>query len=140
MNRDSLRDLLIQDEGLELMPYKDSLGKLTIGVGRCLDTVGITKQEAFYLLENDMSKAVSDCRDKIPCFNQLDDIRQNVLASMCFNMGIEGLLEFKKVLSCVAAKDFTQASMEMMNSKWASQVGKRAVRLAEMMRAGQIPN
>jgi len=148
MNRDSLRGLLIKDEGLELRPYFDCCGKffrdckcehqgkLTIGTGRNIEDVGISDQEAGFLLENDMSKVVSYCREAYPWFNGLDDSRQNVVASMVFNMGPMKFSEFKKMIAAVSAKDFSEASNQMLQSAWAGQVGERAVELADMMRVG----
>ena len=89
---------LRKDEGVgpvvngRLMPYKDSLGYLTIGYGRCLDKVGISRDEAERLLENDVSSFVSLCIQNIPFYGKLDAVRQSVLANMAFNLGINGLL------------------------------------------------
>jgi lysozyme len=69
----------------------------------------------------------------------LDDVRQRVLANMCFNMGIGKLLGFKNFLVAVQAKDWTKAVAEMKNSAWFKQVGQRAVRLASMMESGNDP-
>lgn len=136
MNRDKLKELLIYHEGLKLKPYKDSVGKLTIGVGRNLEDVGITEQEALYLLDNDISKVVSYCRTAFPWFNGLCDTRQNVVASLIFNIGAKGFSEFKKLIAAIERQDFDAAANEMKLSRWASQVGKRAVELADMMRSG----
>ncbi len=136
MNRDSLRVLLIRHEGLRLKPYKDSVGLLTIGYGRCLDNVGISEAEALVLLDNDISKAVAYCREAFPWFNSIDDSRQNVIASMVFNLGAAGFAEFKKLIAAVIRADFSEAANQMLLSRWAGQVGPRAVELAEMMRAG----
>lgn len=138
MDRNKLKALLIRHEGLSLKLYKDSRGLLTIGYGRCIELVGISEGEANYLLENSMGAVVCFCRDKFPWFNSLNDDRQNVLCSMAYNMGSEKLLEFKKMLAAIAAKDFEQAATEMLCSVWASQVGSRATELADMMRTEDI--
>lgn len=136
MNRDRLRALLIKHEALRLKPYADTAGKLTIGVGRNLEDVGISEQEAMFLLENDIGKAVAYCRQAFPWFNALCDSRQNVVASMAFNLGAAKLAEFKKMLAAIAKSDFETAANEMLCSAWAGQVGPRAVELAQMMRDG----
>lgn len=136
MNRDSLKNLLIRHESLSLRPYKDTEGKLTIGVGRCLDTTGISSIEANYLLDNDISRVVSECRTSFPWFDGLCDSRQNVVASMAFNLGLNGLKGFVKFLSAVEKKDFDEAANQMKLSKWAGQVGVRAIELSNMMRDG----
>lgn len=123
-------------EGLRLKVYKDSLGFNTIGYGRCLDTQGITKAEAMFLLENDITNVLDYCQSTFTWFDDLDDTRKNVVASMVFNLGASGLAEFKKTIAAINKKEFDQAATEMLNSKWAAQVGKRAVILSQMLREG----
>jgi lysozyme len=136
MNRDSLRALLLKHEGLRLKPYKDTQGFLTIGVGRCIETTGITENEAMIMLEGDISKVVSYCRDAFPWFNALCDTRQNVICSMVFNLGAARFSEFKKMIKAVEEMDYATAANEMMLSMWAAQVCSRAAELAQMMRDG----
>lgn len=136
MNRESLKSLIIRHEGLSLVPYKDSVGKLTIGVGRCLETQGITPIEANYLLDNDLNRVVSECRSSFAWFDGLCDSRQNVIASLVFNLGLNGFKGFVKLIAAVERKDFYDAANEMLLSKWAGQVGERAVELSSMMRDG----
>jgi lysozyme len=139
MNAARLKLQLVRNEGIRLKPYHDSVGKLTIGVGRNLDDVGITNLEAKMLLENDIERVESDLRVHLPLYSSLDDVRQRVLMDMAFNMGVAGLLGFQKMLAALAARDFATAKAEMLNSKWAKQVGIRAIRLAEMIETGQDP-
>ena len=136
MNRDVLRALLIKHEGLRLKPYIDSVGKVTIGVGRNLDDVGISEKEAMILLDNDVARVVAECRENFAWFNSLCDARQNVICSMVFNMGLDHFKEFKKMIAAIECGDFASASNEMKASKWAGQVGKRAIELAQMMEDG----
>lgn len=136
MDREKLKALLIRHEGLKLTPYKDTMGFLTIGVGRNLDGCGISEIEAMVLLDNDISKAVAYCRDAFAWFNGLDDTRQNVIASMLFNLGAAKFAEFKRMVAALEKRDFDTAANEMLISKWAGQVGARATELAQMMRDG----
>lgn len=136
MDKQRLIQQLILDEGLKLFPYKDTVGKLTIGVGRNLDDKGITKQEALMLLENDILE-VEKQLNKFQWFKELDSIRQEVIANMVFNVGLSRFLQFKKMILALQNKDFNTASEEMLNSKWAEQVKQRAVRLAKQMKTGQ---
>lgn len=138
MNRDALKALLIRHEACSLKPYKDSLGLLTIGIGRCLETQGISAVEANILLDNDLARVVSECRSTFTWFDGLCDSRQNVIASMVFNLGLNGLKGFTKMLDAVARGDYEAAASEMCASKWAGQVGRRATELAEMMRKGDV--
>lgn len=136
MNRLALKARLIRDEGLRLKPYKDTVGKLTIGVGRNLDDRGISVDEARILLDHDIDDHENELRAKWPHYDKLDDVRQEVLLNMAFNLGVPGLLKFVNTLAAVVAGDFDAAAYGMLHSKWASQVGKRASRLAEEMRTG----
>ena len=129
---------LIKHEGLRLKPYRCTAGKLTIGIGRNLDDRGISQQEAYAMLERDVLDCEQAMLDEIPeVYNKLDEVRQSVLLNMCFNLGIKGLLEFKNTLAFIKAGDWERAANGMLASKWAKQVGRRAIELAEMMRKGQ---
>ncbi|MFZ9654660.1 MAG: glycoside hydrolase family protein [Limnohabitans sp.] len=132
-----LQKQLILHEGVRLKPYRCTAGKLTIGIGRNLDDVGISQEEALGLLRNDIARALSAVRIELPWFDRLDDIRQRVVVDMAFNLGIDGLLAFKQTLAAVASGDYDRAATEMLNSRWAAQVGERARRLARMMRTGR---
>jgi lysozyme len=130
--------MLRLDEGLRLKPYIDSLGHMTIGYGRALNRRGITKQEAEWMLEDDACDALSQCSRRIPSFRALDIVRQTVLVNMAYNLGINGLLNFKRMLAAIDRKDWDEAALEMVHSNWHHQVGPRALRLEAMMRTGEM--
>jgi lysozyme len=136
MNR--IKAQLVRHEGLRLKPYRCTAGKLTIGIGRNLDDRGISQKEAYAMLERDIHDCEQCLLDEIPnVYNGLDEIRQSVLLNMCFNLGIKGLLGFKNTLAFIGAGDWERAANGMLASKWAKQVGKRAIELSEMMRKGK---
>ena len=137
MTPTSLRDQLIRDEGLRLMPYTDTTGHITIGVGRNLSDAGISNSEAMAMLENDVARTVSRLLDACPWVAQLDAPRHAVLVGMAFNLGVVGLLQFRQFLACVQAGNWELAAHEMLSSKWAEQVGARAHRLAQQIETGQ---
>lgn len=137
MNRDAMLSLLIQDEGLRLKPYKDTVGKWTIGIGRNLDDVGITEAEAKYLCLNDITRVERDLDSKLPWWRgALNEKRQLVLASMCFQLGIGGVMKFPKFLAALQRGDYADAANEMRESLWAKQTPARCERLARMMVEG----
>lgn len=138
MIREALLTQLLADEGIRLKPYRDTVGKLTIGVGRNLDDVGLSQEEAMYLLANDVRRTYGELLDALPWVANLDHARQNVLTNMAFNLGIKGLIGFKHALSCVQRSAWNEAADAMLQSKWARQVGARAVRLATVMRTGKL--
>lgn len=126
-------------EGVRLKPYTDTVGKLTIGCGRNLDDKGITEEEADYLLSNDISAAWLSLVSRLEFFSRLDTVRQAVLLDMAVNLGVDGLLKFRKTLGLVEGARYAEAAVEMLDSQWARQVGTRAERLSRMMRSGEWP-
>jgi lysozyme len=136
MNMDALIADLTRDEGVRLKPYLDTVGKTTIGVGRNLTDVGISEDEADYLLHSDIARTVADLNRKLTWWSTLDEVRQRVLCNLCFNLGINGLLTFHNTLEAVRSGRYGDAADGMLASLWARQVGPRSLRLAAMMRTG----
>lgn len=126
---------LIRDEGEKLKPYADTVGKLTIGVGRNLTDVGISQDECDLLLQNDVARSAAMLDRDLSWWRTLDPVRQRVMLNMAFNMG-GGLLTFVNTLAAVQKGDYNAAASGMLQSHWATQVGARAQRLADMMRTG----
>jgi len=139
----NLLNQLRRHEGLRLEPYKCSEGYLTIGFGRNIETNGISEAEAEFMLSNDLIACENELKDE-GWYNQLDETRRAVVLNMAFNLGKPTLLKFSKFIGRLSDNDYEGASKEMITgsdgvseSKWASQVGKRAYELAEQMRTGQ---
>ena len=119
------------------MPYRDSVGKTTIGYGRNLTDRGLSATEAEHLLMTDALDVLTDLSERLPFWRDLDDVRRVVLADMGFNMGAQKLISgWPNFLAAVARKDYTTAADTMLASKWRRQVKGRAVTLAAMMRNG----
>jgi len=131
--KDELIQLLTRHEGLRLNPYKCTAGYLTIGIGRNIETRGITKQEAEYLLSNDIDHFTAELNKRVFRFNTLPELAKIVLIDMAFNLGVDGLLKFTKTLSLISEGKYKEASKEMLNSAWAKQVGPRAYELSGML-------
>jgi lysozyme len=131
-------NILKEHEGLRLKPYKCTAGKLTIGYGRNLEDRGITEPEAFFLLTSDIHDISRELEIRIPFFNNLNDTRKAVLVDMAYNLGINGLLQFKNMLIAISHNDYVTASVAMLQSKWADQVGKRSVELSKLLVSGKV--
>ncbi len=129
----SIEEQLIEHEGFEPKVYHCPAGRLTVGVGRNLEDKGITREEAIYLLRNDIKECESDLRTIFEDFEALDQSRKNVLIDMRFNIGPNRFRQFKKMIAAVRQKDFKLAAEEMEDSNWYRQVGNRAKNLCEMM-------
>lgn len=139
----------MEAEGFRAKPYLDCCGKywrecrckdkgaLTIGWGRNLDDVGITKLEAEVLLDHNLADAEQECRRAFEWFEALNHPRQRVVTEIVFNIGLPRFLGFYKAIDAIAARDYATAAAELLASKWANQVKGRAIRLAAVMRDGR---
>ena len=136
MNRGQLIEELKRDEGVVLTLYKCSAGKNTIGVGRNVDDRGITEDESDYLLSNDIDLCVKELESTFTWFQTLSDTRQRVMVNMCFNLGLSRLMGFRKFLAAMEAGEWETAGVEMLDSKWARQVGPRSTRLRDLVLEG----
>ena len=138
MNLNKLEAQLVRHEGVVLDMYRDSVGIWTIGVGRNLEHVGLRNEtEARYLLRSDIVAIRTELEKALPWIGDLNDVRQRCLMDMAFNLGVAGLMKFSKTLRLAADGHFSAASQEMLRSRWAGQVGQRAITLSEMMATGK---
>ena len=135
MNRDQLQEDLILDEGIRLKPYRCTAGKLTIGIGRNLDDVGISRAETMALLAADIARAEQGLDSYAPWWRSLPEPAARGLVNMAFNLGAGGLAGFRGMLAALRAGDYALAAAEALDSKWAKQVGDRAVRIAALFRS-----
>jgi len=146
-----IRALIKRHEGLRLKPYRDTGGVWTVGYGHNLEATGepipdqISEREAEDLLERDLAKATLNCEFFIRGYDALDPVRKAVLVDMCFNMGLgsaesgKGLLSFRNTLALLAEGQYERAAENMLVSRWAEQVGDRAVEDARMISTGLWP-
>lgn len=129
-----IKELLIKHEGLKLFVYKDTMGIDTIGVGRNLINRGITKEEALLMLDNDIKDFTSQLVKALPWVLTVPEQVKIVLIDMGFNMGIQGLLQFKNTLEHIRLGQYKEAADDMMKSLWAKQVGIRAIEDCDILR------
>lgn len=130
----NIYEQLERDEAIKTSPYRDSVGKLTIGVGHNLDDKPISRRAVRVILEDDVADARRDLETALPWVTRLSEPRQGVLLNMCFNMGIGGLLTFKKALTAIQLGSWDVAAAEILHSKYADQVGPRAHRLIQQLK------
>ena len=134
---------LASEEGFRPYCYRDSLGYFTIGIGRLIDQRkggGISREEAEYLLANDIDKVSKQLDSSLPWWRELSTTRQVVIASMAFQMGVGTLLTFTSTLRFIRIGDYFSASEAMLDSRWAAQTPARAKRLAAAMRTNDSSN
>lgn len=124
-------------EALRLHPYLDTAEppKITIAWGRNLTDNGLSEDEAEYLFQNDFKRCQNDLNKHQWYLMQPQNVK-DALMNMCFNLGINRLSGFKRMISALEAKNYTVAAMEALDSKWAMQVGQRAKDVALLIRQG----
>mgnify|MGYP003136846940 FL=1 len=137
MNYDILLEQLKDFEGLELKAYQCTAGKTTIGLGRNLDDYGITEEEAYYLAKNNINELEDELDRAIPWWRQLDDARQRALINLSYNVGTTTLLKFKKTLQYLEDGSYEEAAKEVLDSRWADQVGRRAIFISNVFLTGE---
>jgi lysozyme len=135
MNRELLITHLIRDESLEQMVYRCTGGKLTIGVGRNLEDVGLSLDECMYLLNNDIDRVTRECK-MFSWFNDLTENRQMVIFNMMFNLGRPRFLTFKRAIEAIEQRRWDEAAKEFKDSLWYEQVGDRADRIINLWNKG----
>ena len=140
MNIAETKKMIKRHEGFRSTVYKDSLGYLTGGYGHAfLEGSPISDTVAYMLFEEDYKQASSDFDAFCKKYNlTLDSTRQSVLIDMLFNMGLTKVLKFKKMIAALQECDYKKASIEMLDSLWAKQVGQRAFELSELMNRGDV--
>lgn len=148
---ESIEARLTREEGKRRKPYLDccgmpwrecgckEMGKMTIGIGRNLDDVGLTDNEIEYLLQNDLGRVRAELDEALPWWRSLDSIRQQVMVDLGFNLGVltppgkAKLLQFNKTLELIRTGQYVAASKRLKTLPWHSQVGLRAVAIEAML-------
>jgi len=128
--------MLKRHEGLRLKPYLCTADKLTIGYGRNLESMGISLYEAEVMLVSDIERCYNEL-EVFEWFVSLDMVRQEAVVDLLFNLGLPRFLGFKKMIKHLSNKDYSQAAAELLNSRYAIQVGDRANELAYMLERGE---
>ena len=134
MNYDLLKTLLRKHEGYSEKPYKCSAGKLTIGIGHNIEDRGLHPDVIEHQFQLDIQESVEICQELFKNWQLIPPNKQAVLVDMAFNLGELRLKGFKKMIIAVSWGDWEKAAHEMLCSKWADQVGHRAVELSNIMK------
>ncbi len=144
-------DMLRRHEGFRAKSYRCSAGRLSIGYGynlesnalqltakelRDMKSHGISKPMAEILFLRTLAQVEHQVGNKIIWLSKLTDVRQSVLVNMAYNLGVDGLLKFKKTLAHIERGEYAAASVEMLDSKWYRDVGDRALELSNIMKTG----
>ena len=134
-----LVEMIKRHEGVKSKVYLCSAGYETIGVGRNISEsgLGLSDDEIDYLLQNDIQRVKEELEETYFWLGALNEARQDAMIDICFNLGLTRLRGFVKALEAMSREQFDVAADEFMDSKWAQQVGTRAIRVTEMIRGGE---
>ena len=124
-------------EGFRSTVYTCSGGKKTCGYGRNLEDIGISEEEAEMLLKNDIYEATNQLLNAFPFMATFSDVRISAMINFTFNVGIGTVRKFSNTIEYLKNEDWDAAADEMMDSKWAEQVGDRAIQITEQIRTGR---
>ena len=133
----NLTEDLMRHEGYRTHLYEDTAGILTIGVGYNIEEKGLPDYIIKLLLNDSIEEAKSELGRVFEPWKGLSRVRQDVLVNMMFNLGAPRFLKFKKFIKAIKNNDFDTAADEMLASRWAKQVGNRAIELSERMRSDE---
>ena len=133
INEERLLQQLMVHEGLKLQPYYCTSNKLTIGVGRNLDDVGISAEEAEFMLMNDVNRVIDQCESAFKWFSEAPDEVQEAVVNLVFNMGLRAFQGFKMTIGHLQDRNYELAGAELLNSRYAEQVGQRSIDVANQI-------
>jgi len=142
----SIEKLLEREEGFRESVYYCSEGYPTIGIGTVIGprytplkyyTLQVSKEVAYAMLQQEL-ESISKALDKNPVYCAMNSDRKCILQSMAYQLGVSGLMKFKKMWKALAIEDYDLASVEAINSKWANQTPIRAQRHAKVLRSGKL--
>jgi lysozyme len=134
-----LIEMIKRHEGVETHSYKCTANKTTIGVGRNIDPeggIGLTMPEIEYLLQNDVDRVEAELVGALPWVEHVEWERMDALVNICFNLGLPRFLKFKKAIAAAEDQDWELSADEFLDSRWATQVGQRAVEVTNLLRTG----
>jgi lysozyme len=132
--------MLKRHEGMKHFVYDDHLGYATIGVGRCIEKnvgLGLSHDEIEYLLQNDVNRCIQELDSNFTWYRNLCEARRDAMINLCFNLGLPRLKKFVKALAAMEAGNYEEAAVEFLDSRWAKQVGSRALEVTHMIRSGE---
>jgi len=145
MDINKLREQLKIDEGVKYEVYDDHLGYKTFGIGHLVKTtdeeygapVGtpVSEDRVNSVFDEDVETYINESKKVFSNLEDMPQEAQQVIVNMCFNMGAPRLSQFKKFIKAIQDEDWATASVEMLDSRWANQVGARADRLSDRIKA-----
>lgn len=137
LDMEKLRARIIEEEGFERFPYRCTANKLSIGVGHNIEDRGLSDAAINFILDEDIDICLSQLEGNLSYWQTLPDCVQEALVDLCFNMGINRLMQFRMTLLYIKEGDWTRAADELMDSRYASQLPNRAKHNADLIRSAK---
>lgn len=128
--KEKITEDLKLDEGFRSHVYFDTVGVGTIGYG----TTWITQKEAAMILENRVEETAKELMKRLPNFKNYPFDVQRALVNMAYQMGIDGLMQFKNTLKLIDDGKYTEAANNALKSKWAQQTPHRAKKVTNWIK------
>ena len=133
MNESTI-NLLIKHEGYKSRVYKDHLGFDTIGIGFLVKELDLTKEECMSILKRKLTELELRIHQTFEWYKDADDNTKCVVINMCYQLGLYGFSKFRKTIKLLEEKKLKEASIEMLDSKWAKeQTPNRAKELSKIL-------
>lgn len=133
-----VEDLKVE-EGWRSEPYQDHLGFWTVGFGFLVDVRKpwrLPKQVGEIWLRFEAERRYEGLLDRLPwLMDQPDDVKR-ALTNMAYQLGVNGVLGFRRMLAALELGDRRGAAEEALDSKWHRQTPERAQRVAALIRGG----
>lgn len=129
----SLKDSIKENEGYVGIVYKDSLGIDTIGYGFAIKDLELDRDICDLILDRKLKELEDRVKLKFGWYPFMPKVIQDVVMEMCYQLGVTGFSKFVKTITYLKDKDFKNASIEMLDSKWAKQTPNRAKKMSKIV-------
>ena len=136
MNKEPIKAQVRDDEGWDPFPYPDHLGFQTIGYGFLIDKKkggGLPRVVAEFWLDYLIDERINHFRRRWPPFDKQAPVVQNALLNMSYQLGVNGVLNFKQMIRALERGDRAEAKRQALDSVWATQTPERAQRVAAVI-------
>ena len=130
----SLLDNIKESEGFRSSVYKCTAGHDTIGYGFAIKDLYLTEEDCDRILERKIAELKIRVNNKFPFLADLPEAVQDVVIECCYQLGVSGFSNFKKTIEYLMQKDFENAGIEMLDSRWAKQTPNRAKKLSDIVK------
>ena len=131
----SLIESVKESEGFRSKVYKCTEGYDTIGYGFAIKDLELDEDICHQILVKILDDLIDNANNKFPFLLEIPDEKADIVYEMIYQMGLNGVSKFKKMLKALEDQDFEKASIEMLDSLWAKQTPNRALKMSNKMKS-----